>query len=434
MNVNKILIFAGTSEGRRLIETLGKGISADCCVATSYGKELLPEQRKGLHILQGRLDVDEIAAMMKESSYDMVIDTTHPYARIVTENIKAAAEKTATPYIRLLRESRLKQEGIILVQTMEAAVDYLNQTDEKALLTIGSKELSRFTEVTDYRQRLYPRVLPMAEVVRQCTELGFSGNKLICMQGPFSVELNEALLKQTGAKILVTKDSGNAGGFSEKVQAAQNQGAKILVVGRPTKEDGMTFDQLIEYLKETYGEDAVEAFSSVQQGEQERKQEKKQDWFPLFVNMKKKQVLIVGGGKVAARRLKTLNSFSCHITVTAPECDGQIRELADSSAVTIVEREFMQEDLQGKDFVIAATDNSELNLRIGRIAREAGIYTNIASEKENCDFFFPGVASKGNLTVGVTAQGKDHSLARAATEKIRKLLEDINDEKESDRR
>lgn len=434
MNVNKILIFAGTSEGRRLIETLGKGISADCCVATSYGKELLPEERKGLHILQGRLDVDEIAAMMKESSYDMVIDTTHPYARIVTENIKAAAEKTATPYIRLLRESRLKQEGIILVETMEAAVDYLNQTDEKALLTIGSKELSRFTEVTDYRQRLYPRVLPMAEVVRQCTELGFSGNKLICMQGPFSVELNEALLKQTGAKILVTKDSGSAGGFSEKVQAAQNQGAKILVVGRPTKEDGMTFDQLIGYLKETYGEDAVEAFSSVQQDEQERKQEKKQDWFPLFVNMKKKQVLIVGGGKVAARRLKTLNSFSCHITVTAPECDGQIRELADSSSVTIVEREFMQEDLQGKDFVIAATDNSELNLRIGRIAREAGIYTNIASEKENCDFFFPGVASKGNLTVGVTAQGKDHSLARAATEKIRKLLEDINDEKESDRR
>lgn len=434
MNVNKILIFAGTSEGRRLIETLGKGISADCCVATSYGKELLPEQRKGLHILQGRLDVDEIAAMMKESSYDMVIDTTHPYARIVTENIKAAAEKTATPYIRLLRESRLKQEGIILVETMEAAVDYLNQTDEKALLTIGSKELFRFTEVTDYRQRLYPRVLPMAEVVRQCTELGFSGNKLICMQGPFSVELNEALLKQTGAKILVTKDSGSAGGFSEKVQAAQNQGAKILVVGRPTKEDGMTFDQLLDYLKETYGEDAVEAFSSVQQDEQERKQEKKQDWFPLFVNMKKKQVLIVGGGKVAARRLKTLNSFSCHITVTAPECDGQIRELADSSAVTIVEREFMQEDLQGKDFVIAATDNSELNLRIGRIAREAGIYTNIASEKENCDFFFPGVASKGNLTVGVTAQGKDHSLARAATEKIRKLLEDINDEKESDRR
>ena len=124
-----------------------------------------------------------------------------------------------------------------------------NQTDEKALLTIGSKELSRFTEVTDYRQRLYPRVLPMAEVVRQCTELGFSGNKLICMQGPFSVELNEALLKQTGAKILVTKDSGSAGGFSEKVQAAQNQGAKILVVGRPTKEDGMTFDQLIGYLK-----------------------------------------------------------------------------------------------------------------------------------------------------------------------------------------
>lgn len=434
MNVNKILIFAGTSEGRRLIETLGKGISADCCVATSYGKELLPEQRKGLHILQGRLDVDEIAAMMKESSYDMVIDTTHPYARIVTENIKAAAEKTATPYIRLLRESRLKQEGIILVETMEAAVDYLNQTDEKALLTIGSKELFRFTEVTDYRQRLFPRVLPMAEVVRQCTELGFSGNKLICMQGPFSVELNEALLKQTGAKILVTKDSGSAGGFSEKVQAAQNQGAKILVVGRPTKEDGMTFDQLLDYLKETYGEDAVEAFSSVQQDEQERKQEKKQDWFPLFVNMKKKQVLIVGGGKVAARRLKTLNSFSCHITVTAPECDGQIRELADSSAVTIVEREFMQEDLQGKDFVIAATDNSELNLRIGRIAKEAGIYTNIASEKENCDFFFPGVASKGNLTVGVTAQGKDHSLARAATEKIRKLLEDINDEKESDRR
>lgn len=432
--MNKILIFAGTSEGRRLIECLGEGIFADCCVATEYGKELLPSKRKGVQILQGRLDVEKMAVMMTENHYDMVIDTTHPYAKIVTENIRAAAAQTATPYIRLLRESRLNREDAILTDSMEEAADYLNQTEEKALLTIGSKELSCFTKVKNYQERLFPRILPMAEAVRQCTELGFSGSRLICMQGPFSAEMNEALLRQTGAKILVTKDSGGAGGFSEKVEAAQKLGVKILVVGRPAKEEGMTFDRLTAYLQELYGKEAVDAVSASQSEEAESEPAGRQDWFPLFVNMKGKQVLLVGGGKVAARRLNALTGFSCGVTVVAPVLDEEIRQLAASSAVAIAEREFVREDLRGKDFVIAATDSRELNRQIGRFAREKGICTNIASEKEDCDFFFPGIAAKGNLTVGVTAQGRNHRLARTATERIRKLLEDIEHEKESNRR
>ena len=95
-----------------------------------------------------------------------------------------------------------------------------------------------YTNVEHFKERLYARVLPMTSVVEQCIALGFQGKHLICMQGPFTVELNQALLKQINAKYMVTKDSGSNGGLDEKLEAAKKANAIPIVIGRPTQETG----------------------------------------------------------------------------------------------------------------------------------------------------------------------------------------------------
>ena len=126
----------------------------------------------------------------------------------------------ATEYIRLLREQSTDTADCIFVEDTAGAVEYLKQTEGNVLLTTGSKELKAFTALPDFEKRLYARVLSTPEVATMAASLGFVGKHLICMQGPFSKELNTAMLKQFDAAYLVTKDSGKVGGFEEKLLSA----------------------------------------------------------------------------------------------------------------------------------------------------------------------------------------------------------------------
>lgn len=429
--MGKLLVFAGTSEGRKLVESISKDVEVVCCVATEYGKSLLPKERDGLIILQGRMTINDMSSLMAKENFDLVIDTTHPYAQIVTENIKKSAEATNTKYIRFLRDSAQKdslEDSCIWVDSVEEAVNYLNGTSDKVLFTIGSKELHKFTEVIDYRERIIARVLPMAEVVTECNKLGFDGKHLICMQGPFSVDMNKALIKQTGAKILVTKDSGSAGGFMEKIEAVESCGIKALVIGRPTDETGYTYEEVLAILKAQFGHKVIceidetdEVLEHVNLLENE---ESLRDWFPMFLNIKDANILVVGGGNIAKRRVVTLRKFSSNIAIVAPIISDELKSLGNMPNIAVVEKNFEAEDLDEADIVIAATDRYDLNEKIGNIAREKNILANIASKKEICDFYFPGVVTKGNVTVGITAQGTDHKLAKEVTDKIKSVLED----------
>lgn len=424
----KLLVFAGTSEGRKLIESFTGDIEVYCSVATEYGVSLLPGEKRGLHILQGRMTKEEMVTLMSRENFDMVIDTTHPYAKIVTDNIKEAADETATEYLRLSRESNAFEadsddEDLIWVSDIDQAIDYLNKNNEKVLFTTGSKDLHKFTKVNDFENRIFARVLPMAGVVEQCIELGISGNHLICMQGPFGVDMNKALIKQTGAKVLVTKDSGNAGGFLEKIQAVKEMKIKALIIGRPTGETGKSYDEVVSLLKEKFGDVILTEKTSKTENETVSKSVKR-DWFPMFLNIKGCNILVVGGGSIATRRVNTLKEFTGNIAVVAPEISEELKALEDKSNIAIVKRKFKDEDLNEAEFVIVATDDKELNLKISNLAKKRGIMVNIVSNKDDCDFFFPGVVLKDNITVGVNAQGINHKLAKEVTDKIRKLFED----------
>ena len=118
------------------------------------------------------------------------------------------------------------------------------------LVTTGSKELAAYTKIENYQQRIYARVLPSAEAVALCRSLGFEGRHIIAMQGPFSEEMNLVQLREYGCAYLVTKDGGAAGGFAEKMRAAQKAGAAAVVIDRPGSGEGVSLEEIKGQVKE----------------------------------------------------------------------------------------------------------------------------------------------------------------------------------------
>ena len=249
----KLCVFGGTTEGRELVEFLHTQLCAvTACVATEYGGTLLPEAEQ-VHVSARRLPVEEIVSLLQKERFDLVVDATHPYARSITSSIARACAETNTEHLRLLREASSAPEDAVFVESTEDAATFLGKTEGNILLTTGSKELSRYAAIPDFSSRVWARVLPMQASLDACSKAGLSPSHVIAMQGPFSLELNEAMLRAIGADWLVTKDGGSTGGFPEKALAAQKTGARLLVIGRPAQEEGKTLSETIQALRARFG-------------------------------------------------------------------------------------------------------------------------------------------------------------------------------------
>ena len=146
-------------------------------------------------------------------------------------------------------------------------------------------------------------------------------------------------------------------------------------------------------------------------------------FFPAFVDLSDRRALVVGGGRIAARRVNTLAQFCPNVTVVAPAIHPDIAVLAAEGRVKTVERAYRDGDLDGADLVLACTDDGALNAAIVAACRARRIPVNDASERSRCDFLFPGIARRGAVVAGVTAGGGDHALARRATQAVRRCLE-----------
>lgn len=151
-------------------------------------------------------------------------------------------------------------------------------------------------------------------------------------------------------------------------------------------------------------------------------------YFPLFVDLEGKKVVVVGAGTIAGRRIRTLLGFGARITVIAPEAVDQIQTLAAEKEL-VWRREAWsgaaEELLPGSAFVLTAVDDSAVNEAVWRACKARGIPVNRADDRSRCDFYFPGVAEGSGVTVGVTAGGKNHRLAREVTEQLKKWLAEI---------
>ena len=246
----KLCVFAGTADGRQLVERLAGQAEILACAATEYGGELL-EEIPGVEVSAQRLDENQMEELFRQRQFDCVIDATHPYAPIVTENIRSACEKTGTSYLRLLRDGGLP-EGCLFADSTAQAVEMLKTLPGNILLTTGSKELAAYAALPDYAQRVYARVLPVEASVAACRETGLPAAHIYAVQGPFPEELNVAMLHACNAQILVTKQTGSKGGFFEKVSAAQKAGVTLLVIGRPESAPGVSFGEAMRLLQQRF--------------------------------------------------------------------------------------------------------------------------------------------------------------------------------------
>ena len=251
--MSKICIFGGTTEGRKLAEFLsGQPCDVMVCVATDYGQTLLPEAEH-VSVSARRLPVGEIVSLLTEKRFDLVIDATHPYAQSITKSIARACRETGTLRWRLLRSASGVSSEHTYVETVSDAAAFLAGTEGNILLTTGSKELAKFSQLPGFSERVWARVLPLQSSLDACAQAGLPASHIFAMQGPFSEAMNTAMLRSIGAQYLVTKDGGAPGGFEEKEAAAKSAGARLVVIGRPPEEEGLSLSKTISALCTRFG-------------------------------------------------------------------------------------------------------------------------------------------------------------------------------------
>ena len=416
----RVLVFGGTTEGRELALALSTaGHDVMLSVATEFG--MMAAESSGVRIVANRLNADEMKTLMKFESIDCVVDATHPYAADVSQNIIAACRSCGLEFLRLKRtESTESSHGINYVTDASTAAEMLSFSSQKALLTIGSKDLELFANQEGFDRRFFVRLLPMRESLEKAVSLGFRRSNIIMMQGPFSKEMNIATLKMTGASCLVTKESGDIGGFHAKVMAAKEMGCEIIVIRRPQDDRGITYAQVLDYfnisetIEEPQRDDGL-AYECIAE---------ETSFFPLFLDIAGKSVLMIGGGKVAERRVRALNPFGAAITVISPNTTPYIDQAVLSNALQLMKREYRDGDVSSINpcFVIAATNKREVNRRVMCEAAMLNIPVSVADSREECSMYFPALADCGDYVAGLISKSGDHAGVKHTIEKIRRVL------------
>ena len=395
--MSRLLVFGGTTESRTLLE---RGIPALCCVATDYGAKLL-EGLDNVTPLVGRLDAPAMEALFRREGITHVIDATHPYAVEVSRNIRAACASAGIKLLRVARPRTPLPESAVVAASAEEAAELLNATDEKVLLTVGSKELPAFAGVTNAKTRLFARVLPTSSVIAQCEALGYDAGHIVAMQGPFSRAMNEAMFAATGAKTLVTKDGGASGGMEDKLAAAESAGARVIVIGR-SAEDGATLDEAVLWARRELGLS-------------------RPPLFPMLIPLEGKTALVIGGGPIALRRARTLLRCGASVTAVALRfCEGW-SELHCQQCV----RGWLPDDLGRAALAVAATDSRDENHAIALEANRRGVPVSVADNAAEGTFSFPSLIEHDGASINVSTAGLDPALTRRLADRLRAIWPQI---------
>ena len=146
-------------------------------------------------------------------------------------------------------------------------------------------------------------------------------------------------------------------------------------------------------------------------------------YYPIFVEMRGRKVLLVGGGHVALEKIGKLVESEAEVTVVAPELIPEVRAFIDDGRARLLEREFEDGDTAGADMVFVATDNGAINRRVADEARSRDLWVNAADDVANCDFILPGVARAGHITIATSTGGSSPALARWLRERMEAFLD-----------
>lgn len=241
-----ILLMGGASEMQPIASALAEqGLKVLVSTATDFLSEKLfannIEQRIGL------LDARGISDLIRQRNIVMLVDATHPYAVSASKSAEAAASECSIPYFRFRRplETPAESENVLHVSDHVAAAQVAFSYGVPVLLTTGSRNLTPYTEENKKTGvPLFARVLPVRESIDACISAGIPEKNIITGKGPFAVEENVLLIESLNIGVLVTKDSGEAGGVHWKIEAAEKTGCRVVVVLRPTDDHENTFEDI----------------------------------------------------------------------------------------------------------------------------------------------------------------------------------------------
>ncbi|ADQ80705.1 precorrin-6x reductase [Paludibacter propionicigenes WB4] len=224
-----IWVVGGTSNAKEICEHLAsEGHRVLVSVTTDYGRQL--SEFPGIEVVQGKLSREEMEHLIQTHGVRLVVDASHPFAAEVSAGAMQAAKNTEVPYLRFER-ANTRFENATYVDGYEQAVAYLEEKPGNILLTTGSKFVAKFIPLG--AERLFARVLSTSDSVALCEQAGLKPVNVIAMCGVGSVALNLAFLKEFDIRFLITKESGVEGGLQEKIEAANQVNAEVIIIQRP---------------------------------------------------------------------------------------------------------------------------------------------------------------------------------------------------------
>ncbi|MBO3446087.1 precorrin-6A reductase [Clostridium sp. CCUG 7971] len=229
-----ILVFGGTSDSLEICDKINKRSNLDyiLSVTTNYGEDLARKIAK--EVIVGKLSKEDMINFIKEKNIDKIIDATHPYAIEVSKNAMECAKELNLDYTRYERKSLIEEiayENKYIVTSTEEACKIARENGNNIFIGTGSKNLPQIVDYIPDRN-LIVRVLPTSEVILSCENLGLNADNIIAMKGPFSQEINEEFYKHYNIDIVITKESGIAGGFLEKVDACETLNIPVVIIQR----------------------------------------------------------------------------------------------------------------------------------------------------------------------------------------------------------
>ncbi len=228
-----IWIIGGTSEGREIVDRISDLDNFLVSVATDDAREFIRAKK----LFVGRMDYDQMKAFALDHQVSLIVDLTHPYAKIVSKNAKELAKNLKIDYIRYIRSKTNIGNAGHIFNSYQEAYDYLKDIKGTVFFTTGSKNIKDFEKVRGENRFIY-RVLPARESLDICKENNIQMRDIIAVLGPFSKDFNMAMLKEYRPDYCIMKNSGHKGGTLEKIQACQELNIIPLVIGRED-EDGI---------------------------------------------------------------------------------------------------------------------------------------------------------------------------------------------------
>jgi precorrin-6x reductase len=248
-----VWVFSGTSDGNALASELAdSGHEVIVSAASEYGQELVVENFPGLVVRSGKIGVEARRRELRRSDAKAIVDATHPFATEISGQLIGLAREIGIPYVRYERPETRSLPTAIYCRDIEAAAAEAVARGTRIFLTTGAKDLSMFLKHRLATERQwFVRVAPDPASLERALHLGIPRAHLCAMQGPFSKEFNETLWRRWNIDCVVTKDSGEAGGFLAKANAAQSMGATLIAVERPRMDYPVVardFQTVIQYL------------------------------------------------------------------------------------------------------------------------------------------------------------------------------------------